>query len=383
MDDYALKRLEREARARHQGHSRVGAPSRSSLCELCGQGDVRWGSMCQDCRARLLGGEPEPAAEATAIARPTRNRRRRRTSGSVIAPAQMLAPAPDPTQTGRRGPGMSLIQNVPGAIYRCLTDAQRTVVFVTHQIRSVTGLDAAEFRPGSSNLASLVHPEDVERVAAEIASSLPDEALELEYRVLHPIDGVRWVHDRAQVVMDEGGRRFMDGMLVDITQRRIAQEEMAWLALHDPLTALPNRRALGEQLAAELESVDDRRHLSAAIFDIDHFKSVNDTHGHDRGDEALVEVARRLREAFDGIGFVARTGGEEFVVLLPNHSLAQATVIADLARRAVEDALVSELAISVSAGVSCLASGIDLLGNADTALYRAKHEGRNRVVAFP
>jgi len=277
---------------------------------------------------------------------------------------------------------MSLIQNVPGAIYRCLTDNARTVIFVTHQICTMTGRTAAEFRPGASNLSSLVHPDDAAQVAAHLSALGEGEAFECEYRLVTD-EGERWVHDRAHVVVDDAGHRFMDGVLMDVTERRRAQDEMQWMALHDPLTTLPNRRAFAEELAVELGRADDRRNLSAAVFDIDHFKSINDTHGHETGDVALVEVAARLRSAIGGSGSVSRTGGEEFVALLPGHSLAQATVVAELARRAVCAAPIGVLDVTVSGGVACLAAGDDLVGNADTALYRAKHEGRNRVVAFP
>lgn len=384
MDDYALKRLEREARARHAGTSRASS-SRTSVCELCGQGDVRWGSMCQDCRARLLGGTPDdaPGDAPAEIVRAPKARTRRRRERTVIAPGPPAAPvtvaAPQATPPG----GMSLIQNVPGAIYRCLTDRARTVVFVTHQIRALTGREPSEFRPGTSQLLSLVHPDDAAAVAAGLAAAPDGAPFEAEYRVLHADGSVRWVHDRAQVMSDSEGRRFVDGVLMDVTDRRVAQDEMAWLAQHDALTGLPNRRAFGERLAAEVEAAGGRRTLAAAVFDIDNFKAINDRYGHDRGDAALIEVGRRLRIAFDGTGFVARTGGEEFIALLANHNLAQAVVAADLARRAVEESPAAELDVTVSGGVSCLDAGDDLVGNADTALYRAKREGRNRVVAFP
>lgn len=382
MDDYALKRLQREARARHEGRSRVGLPNRSSTCELCGQGDVRWGSMCQDCRARLLGGDPTPQVDPSHELNrlPRTPRRRRRQPGSVITPT---TPLPASAPSDQRAPGMSLINNVPGAIYRCLTDSARTVVFVTHQIRTMTGRDPSEFPPGKSNLSSLVHADDAARVAAEFAAALGGAPFEAEYRVVHADESVRWVHDRAQLVVDEAGHRFMDGVLMDVTERRTAQEEMAWLALHDPLTRLPNRRAFDEQMAIERDAVSDDRPLSAAIFDIDHFKKINDEHGHDTGDQALIEVAQRLECALHDAGMVARTGGEEFVALLPGHSLAQAVVVAELARRAVECEPVAGLSVTISGGVATLASGDDMVGNADTALYRAKHEGRNRVATFP
>ena len=244
-------------------------------------------------------------------------------------------------------------------------------------------LDRDEEALTSSTWQELTHPDDVAAVTAGLAATPECAPFEAEYRVLHADGSVRWVHDRAQTVCDAENRRFMDGVLMDVTDRRVAQDEMAWLAQHDVLTGLPNRRAFGERLAEEMTAAGHRRNLAAAVFDIDNFKAINDQHGHERGDAALIEVGRRLRIAFEGCGFVARTGGEEFIALLPNHNLAQAVVAAELARRAVEESPVAELAVCVSGGVSCLEAGDDLVGNADTALYRAKREGRNRVVAFP
>jgi two-component system, cell cycle response regulator len=131
--------------------------------------------------------------------------------------------------------------------------------------------------------------------------------------------------------------------------------------------------------------------LSALVLDIDYFKSVNDTYGHDSGDDVLREFARRLRKAVRGIDLLARFGGEEFVVVMPETDMGTAYAVADRLRERIADIAfpiagrTREIPVTVSIGLASVSSATDtpeaLLKRADEALYRAKREGRNRVVA--
>jgi two-component system cell cycle response regulator len=162
------------------------------------------------------------------------------------------------------------------------------------------------------------------------------------------------------------------------------------LAHTDPLTQTLNRRALGERLAAEMERV--RRYsttMSLLLIDLDHFKQINDTHGHLAGDDVLIEVAALLQRVVRAVDVVARYGGEEFVVVLPETSGAGAEAFAERLRELIEgQAFVASrgraIRLTTSIGVSSfpdfgVESVEDLLTKADQALYRAKSEGRNRV----
>ena len=146
----------------------------------------------------------------------------------------------------------------------------------------------------------------------------------------------------------------------------------------DPLTGVCNRRALEESLEnlfAMMRRYD--RLFSIAIFDIDHFKQVNDTHGHVNGDEILRDVARVLSEAVRETDIVARFGGEEFVVVMPQTDLAGAMTFAERIRRKVE----VDLSVTISGGAALASQEDDsrtLLARADAALYGAKAAGRNR-----
>jgi len=157
------------------------------------------------------------------------------------------------------------------------------------------------------------------------------------------------------------------------------------------LTGLNNRRFLENHLATMLEQAQRRgAPLSLMIFDIDHFKSVNDTYGHDAGDEVLKGFANRLRRVIRGGDLLCRLGGEEFVIAMPNVSLEAAMKVAERTRSAIEeepfviDETGRKIAITVSIGVAGPGSEGDpdsLYRRADRALYRSKSEGRNRVTA--
>jgi two-component system cell cycle response regulator len=163
------------------------------------------------------------------------------------------------------------------------------------------------------------------------------------------------------------------------------------LALVDPLTGLNNRRFLETHLATMLDQAQRRRApLSLMIFDIDHFKSVNDTHGHDCGDEVLKGFADRLRRVIRAGDLLCRLGGEEFVIVMPNSSIEVATKVAERTRSAIQeepfviDNAGRTIPITVSIGVAGRGPDGDpdsLYRRADRALYRSKSEGRNRVTA--
>lgn len=169
-----------------------------------------------------------------------------------------------------------------------------------------------------------------------------------------------------------------------LSRREKALEKIAH---SDPLTDLPNRRAMQDRLPVELERV--RRYgrpLCLAITDIDHFKDVNDAYGHETGDAALVQVARTLKERSRQADFVGRWGGEEFILLLPETSLDAAVAILDRLRCDIGALDIPPLSrpLTVSVGVT-QAAGTDepdkLFRRADQALYAAKQAGRDRVVA--
>ncbi len=157
-------------------------------------------------------------------------------------------------------------------------------------------------------------------------------------------------------------------------------------AATDALTGLPNRRAVDTVLPLLLaRAARHREPLAAVMLDIDHFKAINDRWGHDRGDEVLAHVAAQLRATVRASDFVGRSGGEEFLLLLPQTDLAQAGVVAEKVRGAVAATTFSELDVRVTASLGVAVfpdhgtTEAELLRAADAAMYRAKGLGRNGV----
>jgi len=163
------------------------------------------------------------------------------------------------------------------------------------------------------------------------------------------------------------------------------------LAVTDELTGLYNRRYFDRHLSLMLDKArEQERDMAVMLIDMDFFKAVNDNHGHDIGDAVLREFAQRLKRNIRGVDLACRFGGEEFVVLMPDTDYQQAQGVAERVRQAVADrpfdvsSVGRGLAVTVSVGVALNEGVLDtpeiLLKRTDVALYRAKREGRNRVV---
>jgi two-component system cell cycle response regulator len=162
------------------------------------------------------------------------------------------------------------------------------------------------------------------------------------------------------------------------------------MAITDALTGLYNRRYMESHLATLVEQATSRsKPLTVLVMDIDYFKSINDGYGHDAGDDVLREFALRIRKSIRGIDLACRLGGEEFVVVMPETDLAVATMVAERLRRRIasEPFQVQQgtrnIEVTISIGIAGLGAGdtaSGVLKRADQALYRAKRDGRNRVV---
>jgi two-component system cell cycle response regulator len=163
-------------------------------------------------------------------------------------------------------------------------------------------------------------------------------------------------------------------------------------AITDALTGLHNRRYMETHLATLVEQAHARgKPLTVLVLDIDFFKAVNDTHGHDAGDDVLREFAVRLKKSIRGIDLACRLGGEEFVVVMPDTDMAVATMVAERLRRRIASEPFPihkgerKVEVTISIGLAAVAgpddSAANVLKRADQALYRAKRDGRNRVVA--
>ncbi len=192
------------------------------------------------------------------------------------------------------------------------------------------------------------------------------------------------------------GKTTFIGMIRDITQRRADENEIRRLAFYDALTGLPNRRLLTERLKlAMINSGRTGRHGCVMFLDLDHFKQINDTHGHNIGDELLIQAAKRLQACIREGDSVCRQGGDEFVILLENLGLAQKEAMTQ--SRAIANKILHSLRQEYTLqGHTCLSTpsigvalflsnteNIDnLLKKADVAMYQSKAAGRNTVYFF-
>jgi two-component system, cell cycle response regulator len=186
-------------------------------------------------------------------------------------------------------------------------------------------------------------------------------------------------------------KRERDQLRTSAEEASARAEQAQERAMTDALTKLLNRHALGHTLARE--SAEARRYtrpLSCLMVDLDNFKTINDTYGHATGDLVLRQIAAVLREAVRGTDTVFRYGGEEFLVLLPETDLSGASALGEKIRAAAAARLFGEGArpfdLTLSIGVASLSgdeSGVDMIARADSALYRAKKRGRNRVETLP
>jgi diguanylate cyclase (GGDEF)-like protein/PAS domain S-box-containing protein len=204
-------------------------------------------------------------------------------------------------------------------------------------------------------------------------------------------DGSRlWGNTVITALPDETGA--VRGFVVvarDMTERKRMEDELKQLAIVDPLTGAFNRRHGLARLAVEFDQrARSGQSCAVLMLDIDRFKSINDTYGHDAGDVALCAIARICKAGLRTVDMLARWGGEEFLILLPDTDTEAAVVIAERLREAVATALVpvsghASIEVTISIGVAAPVNDDprDLLRRADEALYAAKAGGRNRVVS--
>lgn len=254
------------------------------------------------------------------------------------------------------------------------------------------GYTYEEIQQTTQQWTDFIYPDDRERAWASIKEVLEGRALihKIEYRMLHKDGGYRWILDQAKVMQrDNDGKPIrMCGTHTDITERKNLELELERQAHIDYLTGINNRRYFMMLANSELKR-DERHHheLSLLMFDVDHFKAINDQYGHQVGDLVLQKVVIECRDNLRTEDIFGRIGGEEFAVLLPETDIEAAVEVAERLRVVTENTFLAlenshSLHVTISVGaISCSGSDdIDLLlSQADKALYNAKNSGRNKV----
>ena len=254
------------------------------------------------------------------------------------------------------------------------------------QFKERLGYEDHEIEDTPESWARLLHPEDRAPVRKAWLDHLKSRVpYNVDYRKRSKTGSYRWFHARGQAAWNESGRAtIMAGVVHDITPYREAEARIDFLANHDELTKLPNRTLIRDRIAQSMAQARRNATQFAVMFlDLDRFKVINDAYGHPTGDALLVEAACRLRRLLREEDTVARQGGDEFLVLLPNLSRsADAYVVAQKILDAFERPLAIgplQAHVNTSIGVALYPrDGHDvdaLIRNADVAMYRSKDLG--------
>ena len=295
----------------------------------------------------------------------------------------------------------ALVEHIPAVVYLDPVDEDSESIYVSPQVVELLGISQDEWLTNPYAWRHHVHPEDIDQAWDEYRHAYnAHEPLNHEYRMVHEDGTVRWVLEQAYPIDDEAGEPWLiQGVIFDITERKRAEEQVAFLAYHDKLTGLPNRALFEEMLETAIARA--RRHdlgVGVLYLDLDNFKLVNDSLGHHAGDELLRQLAERLRGCTRETDLVARQGGDEFLLLLadlergmgPVAGTEAGLLVAESVATRVHEALQEpfdlggvEFFASASIGVSLFpqdaTDATTLLKNADTAMYQSKKAEPGRL----
>ena len=286
----------------------------------------------------------------------------------------------------------TLVEQIPAIVYVDVEGSGTT--YVSPQIESILGVTPEEYCSSPDVWHRLLHPDDRAQTEAEYTAFLAGDRNDLlDYRMLTPDGRTVWIRDRAQAIRDADGHVLLEhGVMFDVTELKEAEAAVAHMAYHDGLTGLANRALFEQTLElaiARAERSGDA--VSVLYLDLDNFKLLNDSLGHQAGDVLLEQLAERLRALTRGTDLVARQGGDEFLVLLADlqrgrngetdeelavASTEHAAIRLREALKAPFDLMGTPFYARGSIGISMYPrdalDGRTLMKNADAAMYRAK-----------
>jgi diguanylate cyclase (GGDEF)-like protein/PAS domain S-box-containing protein len=297
----------------------------------------------------------------------------------------------------------ALVEQIPAVVYLDPVDEDSDSIYVSPQVVTLLGVDQQEWLTDPYCWRSHVHPEDIERVWDEYQQAFNEHTtLNHEYRMVHEDGTVKWVLEQAYPIKDEHGKPWMiQGVIFDISARKAAEEQVAFLAYHDKLTGLPNRVLFEEMLENAISRA--RRHdlgVGVIFLDLDNFKLVNDSLGHAAGDMLLAQLAERLRVCTRETDLVARQGGDEFLLLLSDLDRNDAgptsengMIVAESVAARVHEALAEPFTLSGTEFIASASIGISLfpqdaldaetlMKNADSAMYQSKRQEPGGYVIY-
>jgi diguanylate cyclase (GGDEF)-like protein/PAS domain S-box-containing protein len=272
--------------------------------------------------------------------------------------------------------------------------AQR--MFYSLRWAQILGLRESDLKGTPNEWFDRVHPRDVDLFNQEIAGHLSGKTphFECEFRILHSDGAYRWVLSRGMARMGDGGApERMAGSLEDITSRKRAEEQLMQGALYDGLTGLPNRALFLDRLRRAIsraQKTANGQYVGVLHLDIDRFKVINDSLGHEAGDELILAVGRALEESIHARDTLGRLGGDEFAILMEGYQDINVfpRMAEQIVQRLTQPIRIRQQEVFVSLSIGIAVSERlqdhpdDLLRDAETAMYRAKSQGRGRHVVF-
>lgn len=267
-------------------------------------------------------------------------------------------------------------------------------IFYAPRWKAMLGYTDEEIATTPEEWFGRLHPDDREHVELHLTAHTRRliSSFELEYRILHHDFSYRWMLCRGMALWnDKGAAIRMVGSQTDITDRKHAEEQLAYGTIHDALTGLPNRALFMDRLSLAFKRMQREEYLFAVLFlDLDRFKTINDSLGHTTGDALLVAFAQRLESALRPGDTIARLGGDEFTVLLDQISNPlDAEHVAERIKSLLQTPLTAgahDIYTSASIGLALSNSNYErpeeMLRDADTAMYQAKLRGRAHHAIF-
>ena len=290
----------------------------------------------------------------------------------------------------------ALIERIPAVLYIDEFAPNGSAVshlsYVSPQVEAMLGYTSEELVADQNLWVSLLHDDDRETaLATDMEHFATGQPLAQEYRVTRRDGRVIWLRDEATVLRNGAMVRLVShGVLVDITNRKMLEEQLEYQAFHDPLTGLANRALFRDRVEQALKRRDrSDEGLAVLLLDLDAFKTINDSLGHIAGDQLLVIAAERLRAVVRPSDTISRLGGDEFAILLDGTDDTDSTL--GVAQRILDglsgNVLLEGRQVTLRASVGVAFgrtndSVTDLLRNADAAMYRAKSQGRGVVALF-